>query len=50
MSENQEKLNPSSPPNGFMGEPSAPQTHERAKKAPSKPNKGKGAEGDGEEE
>jgi len=46
MSENQEKLNPSSPPNGFMGEPNASQTNKDAKK----PNKGKGAEGDGEEE
>jgi len=50
MSQNQKTLNPSSPPNGFVGEPSAPHTNKDVKKVPSKPNKGKGAEGDGEEE
>ena len=54
MSRNQETRNPSSPPNGFTGggpnESREPPGKKEVKKMPSKPNKGKGAEGDGEEE
>ena len=50
MSQNQGTPNPSSPPNGFMDETDAPRTNKDVKKVRTKPNKGKGAEGDGEEE
>jgi len=54
MSRNLEAGNPSSPPNGFAGggtnEPKEQPGKKDVEKMPSKPNKGKGAEGDGEEE
>lgn len=53
MSKNQGTKKQSSPANDFTDsdvEPSAPQTNKDGKKVSGKPNKGKGAEGDGEEE
>jgi hypothetical protein len=54
VSGNQETKKRSPPSNGFVrsdvNEPDAPQTDRGVRKMPSKPNKGKGAEGDGEEE
>jgi hypothetical protein len=54
VSGNQETEKRSPPSNGFVrgdvNEPGAPQTDKGVRKMPNKPNKGKGAEGDGEEE
>jgi len=54
MSRHQQTRNPNSPPNGFAGggtnEPRDQPVKRDVEKMPSKPNKGKGAAGDGEEE